>query len=383
MLQKQQWRTGKAGGIASPFDFSYSISLEYPVQFLAEYGIFLAKTVTLIGGLVFLIVTVVGAGQRFKKLEKQGHIEVTSLNDKYRDMADALQASVLSEAEYSAYCKAEKKAQKAKDKQQKQQLKSGAEPGAESRVFVVDFVGDIRASACEALAEQVTAILTQANERDEVVVRLESSGGMVHSYGLAASQLQRIRDRAIPLTVCVDKVAASGGYMMACIANRLLAAPFAILGSIGVVAQLPNVHRLLKKHDVDYEMLTAGEYKRTLTVFGENTDKARQKFQQEIDETHDLFKSFVGEHRPQLDMASVATGEVWFGRQALGKGLIDGIQTSDDYLFTRHKEAALYRVEWVEKHSIGERLGLAAEAVSERVLLRWLDKLGDRSTFFR
>lgn len=354
------------------------------MNFLAEYGVFLAKTVTIIGGLAFLVTAIVTAGQRFKKLEKQGHIDITSLNDKFRDMADAIQANVLSEAAYNEICKAEKKEQKLKDKEEKKRKKSGGEEPVVPRVFVMDFIGDIRASGADYLAEQVTAVLTQATASDEVVVRIESAGGVVHGYGLAASQLQRIRDRNIPLTVCVDKVAASGGYMMACVANKLLAAPFAILGSIGVVAQIPNLHRLLKKYDIDYEMLTAGEYKRTLTIFGENTDKARQKFQQEIDETHDLFKQFVGKSRPQLAIDKVATGEVWFGHTALEHGLIDAIQTSDDYLYQRHLEkACVYQVKWVEKHTVAERLGLAAEAAIERVALRWLARAENPAGFIR
>ena len=112
----------------------------------------------------------------------------------------------------------------------------------------------------------------------------------------------------IGMNATFDKVAASGGYMMACIGDRILSAPFAVLGSIGVVAQIPNLHRLLKKHDVDYEVLTAGEYKRTLTVFGENTDKGRQKFQEDLELTHVLFKDFVSRYRPQLDIDQVLGG---------------------------------------------------------------------------
>lgn len=354
------------------------------MDFISEYGIFLAKTITIVAGLGFFLIAVLTAGQRLKKQDKQGHIEVKSLNEKYREMSDAMQANILSESAYNEICKTEKKEQKAKLKAEKSRKRSKESLKPEkTRVFVVDFVGDIRASASHALAEQVTAILTQATPDDEVVILLESSGGMVHSYGLASSQLQRLREKGIPLTVCVDKVAASGGYMMACIANKLLAAPFAVIGSIGVVAQIPNINRLLKKHDIDFEMLTAGEYKRTLTVLGENTEKGRQKFQQEIQETHDLFKDFVSSNRPELDMAAVATGEVWFGNKALEKGLIDAVKTSDDYLFQRHSEAELYKISWVEKHSIVERFGLAAESVMERVFLRVYNELESRNFFFR
>jgi serine protease SohB len=280
------------------------------------------------------------------------------------------------------YVKPKKKSRKPNVKQRNPGKRSDGDHKPEKpRVFVVDFVGDIRASASDALAEQVTAILTQATQKDEVVVRLESSGGMVHSYGLASSQLQRIRDKAIPLTVCVDKVAASGGYMMACIANQILAAPFAVIGSIGVVAQVPNINRLLKKHDIDVEMLTAGEYKRTLTVLGENTEKGRQKFQQEIQETHELFKEFVSQNRAGLDMDVVATGEVWFGTKALENGLVDIVKTSDDYLFQRHTEADIYKVDWVEKHSLSERLGLAAESAMGRILVKFFTEIENRNIF--
>ena len=224
-------------------------------------------------------------------------------------------------------------------------------------------------------------MLTLATAMDEVVVKLESGGGMVHSYGLAASQLQRIRNRGVPLTVCVDKVAASGGYMMACIANKIIAAPFAMLGSIGVVAQLPNFNRLLKKHDVDFEMLTAGEYKRTLTLFGENTDKGREKFVEELEQTHELFKVFVQEHRPQVDIDRIATGEVWFGTQAIGKKLVDEINTSDQYLMDQRDSADLYEVRYVAKRSVQERLGLAAEGALSRTIERALAGL-QQSRFF-
>src|SRR6478735_2371160 len=301
------------------------------VDFIFEYGMFLAKTTTIIAGIGFLIVSIISTGQKLKKQDKQGRVEIKNLNEKYKEASDVMQANILSESAYNEICKAEKKEQKAKIKKEKSLKRNSDKTKPEkSRVFVVDFVGDIRASANDALAEQITAILTQATTDDEVVIRLESGGGMVHSYGLASSQLQRIRDKNIPLTICVDKVAASGGYMMACIANQIFSAPFAVIGSIGVVAQIPNIHRLLKKHDIDFEMLTAGEFKRTLTVLGENTEKGRQKFQQEIQETHDLFKDFVAENRPSVVIDTVATGEVWFGRNALKVGLIDAVCTSDE-----------------------------------------------------
>ena len=236
---------------------------------------------------------------------------------------------------------------------------------------MLNFDGDIRANATDNLREEVSVVLGQAREGDEVLVRVESPGGLVHGYGLAASQLQRFRDAKVPLTVAVDKVAASGGYMMACVADRILAAPFAVLGSIGVLAQLPNFHRLLQKHDIDFELLTAGEYKRTLTMFGENTDKGREKFVEELEETHTLFKDFVGTNRPSLDIAKVATGEVWYGSRALEEGLVDELCTSDDFVQKRLQDWDVLELRFVHKKNWQEKLGLAAEGAIERTLLRW------------
>jgi serine protease SohB len=225
------------------------------------------------------------------------------------------------------------------------------------------------------MRHEITALLTLATAKDEVVLRLESGGGMVHSYGLASSQLARIRQAGIPLTICIDKVAASGGYMMACIGNKIISAPFAILGSIGVVAQLPNVNRLLKKHDIDFEVLTAGEYKRTLTVFGENTEKGREKFQEDLDITHDLFKNFVARYRPQLAIDEVATGEVWLGMAALDNQLVDELKTSDEYLSERAKTAEVFHLHYVQRKSLQERVGLAATGSVDRLLLSWWSRL--------
>ncbi|MFZ0156889.1 protease SohB, partial [Pseudomonas sp.] len=303
------------------------------MEFLAEYASFLAKTATLV--IAILIVLSAIAGLRGKGRRKAGgQLQVNKLNEFYKDLRERLESSLLDKAQLKALRKQQAKAQK-------QQKKT---PEDKSRVFVLDFDGDIKASATESLRHEITAVLSLATPRDEVVLRLESGGGMVHSYGLASSQLARIRQAGIPLTICIDKVAASGGYMMACIGDKIVSAPFAILGSIGVVAQLPNVNRLLKKHDVDFEVFTAGEYKRTVTVFGENTEKGREKFQEDLDVTHQLFKDFVSRYRPQLHIDEVATGEVWLGVAALNKQLVDELKTSDEYLGERARESNLYHL---------------------------------------
>ena len=252
---------------------------------------------------------------------------------------------------------------------------------SKKHVFVLDFFGDVQASQAAQLREEVTGLLRSAKKErgDEVILRLNTGGGTVTGYGLAAAQLTRIKAAGLPLTICVEQVAASGGYMMACVADKILAAPFAILGSIGVVAQLPNFHKVLKKHDVDYELLTAGEYKRTLTMFGENTDSGREKFLEELQDTHDLFKEFVSQHRPQVDIEKIATGEVWYGLRAVDVALVDELQTSDEYLVTRAETADVYEVAYVLKKKFHERLGFAAEESIDRLLLRWWDRVTNNS----
>ncbi|MFO1387855.1 protease SohB [Cellvibrio sp.] len=350
------------------------------MEFLTEYGLFLAKTVTFVVAIAVVVSLIVSASSRGKKSEK-GHIQVSKLNEKFKAMRETLQHAVLDEEQVKQLDKDEKKRLKLEKAEQKKSAKEKGKKNAESasdehkkRVFVLDFHGDVKASANDSLRESISAVLTMATPKDEVVVKVESGGGMVHSYGLASSQLARITNKEIPLTVCVDKVAASGGYMMACVANKIVAAPFAILGSIGVVAQLPNFHKLLKKNDIDYEMFTAGEFKRTVTMFGENTQKGREKFVEDIEDTHVLFKDFVSEHRPQVDIAKVATGEVWFGRRAKDVNLVDVLQTSDEYLLDQVETADIFEVEYAVKKSLPEKMGLAAQAAFERALLSVWEK---------
>jgi serine protease SohB len=341
------------------------------MEFLNEYGLFLAKSVTVVVAIVVVLAAITGMMMRGKQRISEGHIEIKHLNERLREMRESLQGTLLDKHGLKQLAKEEKARAKAEAKAGKKAQQDG---GRKPAVFVLNFAGDIRAQAVHHLREEITAVLSVAGPRDQVVIRLESSGGMVHAYGLGASQLQRVKDKGVRLTACVDKVAASGGYMMACVADRILSAPFAVLGSIGVVAQLPNFHRLLKKHDIDYEMLTAGEYKRTLTVFGENTDKDRAKVRQDLEEIHGLFKSFVGENRPAVDIDAVATGEVWYGRQALEKRLVDELKTSDAFLMELCDGAEVYEIKYVEKKPLQERLGLSVETTVERVFRRWFDR---------
>ena len=355
--------------------------MEFSLEFLAEYGLFLAKTVTAIVGFGLLVAIVAGASQKNRQGGDKGELEINPLNDQYDEINKAMSMALINSSVQKAEAKKRRKEEKKLAKSKKKNAGSGADN--EKRVFVIKFNGNVSASAVTNMREEVTAILTQATAQDEVVVKLESSGGMVHSYGLASSQLDRLRKQNIPITICVDKVAASGGYMMACVGDKILAAPFAVIGSIGVVAQLPNFHRLLKKNDVDFELLTAGEHKRTLTIFGENTDQGREKFIEDLQDTHQLFKSYVAERRPQIDIDKVATGEVWFGSRALELALVDELMTSDEYLTHSAKESKVFEINYVQKKKLPQRLGIAAEESADRLLVKWWGRLTNSSNIYK
>ncbi len=341
------------------------------IELLAEYGLFLAKVVTIVVAILFVVGGVVSMGGKHRKAD-HGHIEVKNLNDRFDESADSLKQIVLEEHAYKDDLKQQKKKYKVEQKQAKIDREKKVH---KKRIYVLDFDGDTKASSVPKLTEEINAILTLATSDDEVVVGIESPGGMVHAYGLAASQLHRVKDHNIPLTVCVDKVAASGGYLMACIADKILAAPFAILGSIGVMAEVPNFHRLLKKYDVDFEILTAGEHKRTLTMFGQNTDKGREKFMEELSDTHELFKEYITDNRPQVNIETVATGEFWYGTRAVEQNLIDGIETKDSYLMKNRETADLYEVTFVGKQSLQEKVGIVAQRALGNTVLKLWDRL--------
>ena len=333
-------------------------------QFFIEYGLFLLKVVTIVVAVIVVIVTAAAASRK----GAQDGLEVESLNEKYKSLAYGLRSAVLNKDEQKKEAKSEKKRRKAEAKQE-----------SRPRSFIIDFKGDLKASAVPSLREEVSAILDVATDSDEVIVRLENHGGVVHEHGLAASQLARIRDHGIPLHVCVDKVAASGGYLMACVATKIYAAPFAILGSIGVLAQIPNFNRMLDSHGVDFEQITAGKYKRTVTMFGENTDEDRAKLKEELEEVHALFKSAVAQYRPDLDLDLIATGEHWYGTRAQELGLADEIKTSDELLRERAQERDLYALSYKIKQPLQKRLMANIDSALEKaVAVRWRQRFESR-----
>jgi serine protease SohB len=348
------------------------------LEFLYEYGLFLAKTITFVIAVVAIVV--IATASAIKHKHKKGELEITDLSEQFEEVEQEIVHALLNDEELKQKEKKDKKLAKEKAKadkvlaKKKEKSDDDIEVKSKSKVFVLDFKGSIDAKEVSSLREEVSAILSVATKDDEVFVRLESGGGMVHGYGLASSQLDRIRQHEIPLTVSVDKVAASGGYMMACVAINIIAAPFAILGSIGVIAQLPNFNKLLKKNDIDFEQFTAGEFKRTVTMFGENTEKGKEKFIEELEETHVLFKDFVSAHRPSLDLVKVATGEHWFGTTALELGLVDSIQTSDDYLQNLSKSHKIVAIKYEVKKGLAEKFSKAASLSVDGILGKLMQK---------
>jgi len=323
---------------------------------LIQLALFSAKSFIVFIVTAAILVTFFALLAKGKSRQKE-KLVIKNLNKKYEETSEAILAETMP-----------KKMLKNFFKEKKQRLKSEKKSDIRKKtIYVLDFFGDIKASAVSTLREEVTAILNVATPEDEVLVRLESAGGMVHAYGLAAAQLMRFKAQNIPLTICIDKIAASGGYMMACIADKILAAPFAIIGSIGVVVQFPNFNRLLKDNHIDFEQHTAGKFKRTITLFGENTEEGREKLQHEIEDIHGLFKNLIQEHRPKTSIDKVATGEHWLGTQAMDLKLVDEIKTSDAYLLDNTQGAQLFEISMEVKKPLMARLFAGASALKEKM----------------
>ncbi len=301
---------------------------------LSQYTLFLVESITIVTA---ILVTVAGAIALSAKKSDDKKIIISSLNDKLDKERKRLLSKILDKKAFKALFKEEKKQEKSQKRKK--------------TVYVIPFSGDLHANQVSSFREVIDLVLSVVKQGDEVVIKLESAGGTVNGYGLAASQIQRLRDAKVYVIACVDKVAASGGYLMAAAANKILAAPYAIIGSIGVVAQLPNFNRFLKKHDVDVELITAGDHKRTLTLFGENTEEDRDKFRENLKEIHHAFKESIMSSRPEVEIDKVATGDYWLASQALELNLIDGLSTSDEYLTSALANAQVFELSEEKKVS--------------------------------
>ncbi|MEE3003483.1 MAG: protease SohB [Pseudomonadota bacterium] len=307
---------------------------------LINYAVFLLKTITIIVAIFLILGKIFSLKQEDKST---GKIKLKKLNEEYTQTKNELSKDILSKVDYKKLLKSEKKQQK--------KLKKSL-----PKLFLLEFKGDIRASAAAELRDEITAILSLASTKDKVVIQLESPGGCVHDYGFAASQLSRIREKNITLVVAVDKVAASGGYMMASVASEIIAAPFAVIGSIGVYMALPNFHKFLKDKKIEFEDLTAGPDKRNLTTFSPNTKDDREKAQEQIDNIHRLFIDFVKKYRPNIDPEKVATGKTWHALDAINLNLIDKIITSDDYITSAMSKYEVLRINKKKSKKILEKL---------------------------
>ena len=335
------------------------------MDFIVQYGVFLLKVITIVIAILLPILMIINSSKG-RSISEKGHLQIKNLSDQFENMGFAIQGTLMTP-------KALKKFRKELHKQKKKEEKNPAKD--QQSIFVLNFNGDIQASEVDKLKHEINAILVSDTKCKEVVLKVESGGGSAYAYGLCAAELKRLVDNKIKLTVCIDKVAASGGYLMSCVATKIVAAPWALVGSIGVIAQMPNINKLLKKNLVDFEMHTAGEFKRTLTVFGENTEEGRSKFKSELEDLHIIFKDFVKDNRPEIDTSVVATGEVWQGEKALAVGLIDEISTSDDYLVKLSKKFKLFQIDYIEKKNLSERFAFAAEIFFNKTVLKIYDSL--------
>ena len=338
------------------------------IELLIDYSFFLLKVVTIVI-VIILPLLIISSANRQKKFGEKGHLIIKNLSERLDKMGTAILSSEMDKKSFKKFIKDKNKKKKKQKSPEKQS------------VYVLNFYGDIQATGVNKLKEEINAILSSKSKCKEVVLKVESGGGSAYAYGLCAAELKRLTDNKISLTVCIDKIAASGGYLMSCVANKIIAAPWAVVGSIGVIAQLPNLHRLLKKNAIDIEMHTAGRYKRTLTTLGKNTPTGRKKFIKELEELHSVFKDFVKENRPVIDVKKVATGEVWQGDQAKKIGLIDEIATADDYLLKLSSKFNLLELDYYERKPIGEKLGIATQDLIEKTVLK-LYEIINKNRFF-
>lgn len=324
------------------------------IEALTELALFSAKSLIILA-IVLVVLAVFFMLLAKSKQKVTGHLTIKNLNQQFAEDNEMIMQEILPKKEFKKFLKEQKSADK---KRHEADMKN---------IYVLTFHGDLHATAVGALSEEITAVLNAAKPKDEVFVRLESGGGVVHGYGLGAAQLMRIRNRNIPLIIAIDKLAASGGYLMACTASKILAAPFAIIGSIGVIIQLPNFNKVLKDKDIDFEMHTAGKYKRTITMFGENTDEGREKLQEEIDVIHGQFKSLIKQHRPQVDLEKAANGEHWLAQEAMNMQLVDELKTSDEYLLSQSHAANIFEISYEERKPLLQRLTASAKMMRDQL----------------
>ncbi len=252
-------------------------------------------------------------------------------------------------------------------------------PGPPPRLAVLRFQGlrDLNASGDQRLSEAIDEVLVNRDHFEEAVVIIDSPGGTTHGYGHAYALLERLSASGLKVTACIDRIGASGGYLMALPADRILAGPFAIVGSVGVVAGIPNVKRLLEEKGVSYRLFVAGDKKRVVHFADDDGPEVREYMDEKLAGIHTQFLQAVEKHRgDRVKLDEVRSGDHWSAEESVekGLGLVDELQTSAEYLLERNREVALVMIE--RRVDITERFaGYLAARLSARVaslFTRWL-----------
>ncbi|KZX82185.1 hypothetical protein A3715_00045, partial [Oleiphilus sp. HI0009] len=301
-------------------------------------------------------------GCMFKK-NSDGRIIVKSLNEEYQEIQDALL-----------------KFKPLKPIKSSSIRKFKASPNKQS-IFVLDFKGDKTASSVGSLSKEVSAILSVAKPNDEVFLRLESPGGTITGYGLASQQLIRLREAGIRLVVSVDEIATSGGYMMAAVGDRIIASPTSMLGSIGVIMEVPNFYNLLDRAGVQFHQFTAGKHKRLVSMTNKIGDAAKDQINQDLEKSHELFKNHVHTYRNSVNLESVSHGDVWSAKYCLDNKLVDDLMTSEAYLFDRASRANIFHISWDVERSFSDKLSSFAAQASINTLDKVALHYGSKSKY--
>lgn len=249
---------------------------------------------------------------------------------------------------------------------------AGAKAEKLKPLAVLTFVGDIGAKQYKSFGQLIDEVIINKSEIDEVVVVVNSPGGAVSPYGNVYSQMERVRDAGLKLTVCIDVVAASGGYLMSLPAHKIIAAPFSMVGSVGVMAFVPNLRGLLEDYNINPRTFTAGKYKRTVSLTDEATEEEVEKFKQQLNAIHRLFLEAVKKYRKDVKMEVVETGEHWTARESveLGLGLVDDIATSQQYLLEANRDRDLIILSQKRGFWEGGLLSRFVQGVIEKIELR-------------
>ena len=158
-----------------------------------------------------------------------------------------------------------------------------------------------------------------------ILVRIDSPGGGVAPSQEIYDALKRAREKGKPVVASIGSLGASGGYYIACAADKIVADPGSVTGSIGVIMQFPVIRDLLRKLGIDYEVIKSGEFKDIASPLRPMTDKERRLLKEVILDVYSQFVDVVAESRglPKDSVLKIADGRILSGRQAYELGLVD------------------------------------------------------------